>query len=91
MKLNLEFVELQNGFCREIYKDKNTNRLYCRMLNNRAKKDVYVNHWATFTGEPDCPLRDGVEIQIDNNNYIIHRDDWTDWAIEKVKESDNND
>ena len=82
--LNLELVEVQHGFCREIYKDKNTNRLYCRMLNNRAKKNLYVNHWTTFINEPESPLKNGVKIKIDNNNYIIHRDEWTDWAIEKV-------
>ena len=82
--LNLELVELQSDFCREIYKDKNTSRLYCRMLNNRAKKDVYVNCWTTFINEPENPLRHGVKIQIDNSNYIIHRDKWTNWAIETV-------
>jgi len=81
--LDLIKSEEQHGYCRDIYRDKNTNMLYCRHLNNRYAKGVYVNHWNTFTGEPDCPLKDGTHIKIDNNLFIIKRYEFTDWAIEK--------
>ncbi len=81
--LDLIKIEDQTGNCREIYKDKNTKKLYCRHLNNRYSKGVYVNHWNTFTGEPDCPLKDGTRIKINNQLFIIERDSFTDWAIEK--------
>mgnify|MGYP006924660719 FL=1 len=81
--LDLIKIENQEGYCREIYKDKNTSRLYSRHINDRYSKGVYVNHWNTFTGEPDCPLKDGIEIKINNQLFVIERDSWTDWAIEK--------
>ncbi|MFA7157506.1 MAG: hypothetical protein WC123_07475 [Bacilli bacterium] len=82
--LDLIKIEDQPGYCREIYKDKNTNRLYCRHIDNRYSKGVYVNNWSTFNGsEPDCPLKDGTEIKINNELFIVERDSWTDWAIEK--------
>lgn len=84
--LNLIKIEEQTGYCREIYKDKSTNRLYCRHLNNRYSKDVYVNFWNTFNGyEPDCPLKDGVEIKIGNQLLTIEKDEFTGWAIEREK------
>lgn len=82
--LDLIKIEDQMGCCREIYKDKNTNRLYSRHINNRYSKGVYVNYWNTFNGyEPDCPLKDGTEIRIDDQLFVIKRDAWSDWAIEK--------
>ena len=82
--LDLIKIEDQTGYCREIYQDKNTKRLYCRHLKNRYSKGVYVNFWNTFNGcETDCPLKDGTEIKIENQMYIINRDEYTDWAIEK--------
>lgn len=81
--LDLIKIEDQTGNCREIYKDKNTNRLYSRHINDRASKGVYVNHWNTFTGEPDCPLKDGTRIKINDQLFTIKRDSFTDWAIEK--------
>lgn len=81
--LDLIKIEEQTGYCREIYKDRNTNRLYCRHLKNRYSKGVYVNFWNTFTGEPDCPLKNGTKIKIGSQEFIIERDKFTDWAIEK--------
>lgn len=81
--LNLVKVEEQPGNCRDIYEDIKTKRLYSRHLNDRLKRGVYVNHWNTFTVEPDCPLKDGTEIRIGNDCFKIHRDKWSDWAIEQ--------
>jgi predicted Zn-ribbon and HTH transcriptional regulator len=83
--LELIKIEDQKHYCREIYKDKNTKRLYCRHINDRYSKGVYVNHWNTFNGEPDCPLRNGVQITIGNQTFVIERDQFTDWAIEREK------
>ena len=82
--LNLIKIADQTGYCREIYKDVNTGRFYCRHLENRYSKGVYVNFWNTFNGEePDCPLKDGTEIKIENEMFIIERDEYTGWAIER--------
>lgn len=80
--LILEKVEDQTGYCREIYKDKKTGNLYSRHIGSRYSKDVYVNHWNTFVGEPDCPLANDTFIKIDNERFIIERDEWSGWAIE---------
>jgi len=83
--LDLIKIGDQTGCCREIYKDKNTGKLYSRHLNNRHSKGRYVNFWNTFNGyEPDCPLKDGVELQINTQLFVIERDLWSGWAIEKA-------
>lgn len=81
--LDLIKVEEQTYYCREIYEDKNTNKLYCRHVNDRYSKGIYVNHWDTFNGEPDCPLKNGIEIRMGNQAFIIERDEYTGWAIER--------
>lgn len=81
--LDLVKFEEQTGYCREIYKDKNTNKLYSRHINNKYSKGVYVNFWNTFNGEPDCPLKDGTKIKIENQMFVIERDEFTGWAIER--------
>lgn len=81
--LDLVKVDEQPGNCREIYQDKNTKRLYCRIVNDFYSKGRRVNHWCTFNIEPDCPLKDGTEIKISDKFYLVERDEWSDWAIEK--------
>ena len=82
--LDLIKIEEQTGQCRVNYQDKNTKRFYSRHIKDRYSKGIYVNHWNTFTGEPDCPLKNGTEIKIDDQLFIIERDSFTDWAIEKL-------
>ena len=82
--LDLIKIEEQTGYCREIYKDKNTGSLYSRHMNDGYSSGIYVNHWNTFNGsEPDCPLKDGTKIKIENQIFIIERDEFTGWAIER--------
>jgi hypothetical protein len=89
--LDLIKIEEQKGNCRDIYQDKNTNRLYCRHLNNRYSKGVYVNFWNTFNGyEPDCPLKNETEIKIGDQLFVIERDEWSGWAIERLFQAENN-
>lgn len=84
--LDLVKVEEQPGWCRVIYREKTTDKLFCRHLSDRYSKGVYVNHWNTFNGEePDCPLKNGTEIRIGDQLFVIERDEYTGWAIERAQ------
>ena len=80
--LELEFVEEQSGFCRTIFREKDTKNLFCRFNQIPFRGDKLVNHWCSFFNEPDSPLKDGVEIFIGDEHFKIKRDGYYDWAVE---------
>jgi len=69
-KIKVVFSHSESGFCRDMYKilkynNKPSKGYVCRMqtYNNQTE-------WCTYTGEPNTPLKDGLEIEITKSKII---------------------
>lgn len=61
MKIQVKKVGEHRGFCREYFKNISNGNIYARQ---EEFKNVYKWYTTTSQGEPDCHLREDIEIEI---------------------------
>jgi hypothetical protein len=60
MQLKLKFHSADTGFCRVYYKSE-SNGLYC---TQEEEEDVFIWYACTKDGEPECKLKEDVNVEI---------------------------
>lgn len=85
-RMKVKFYESKSGFCEDIYKvveydGKHLSSSYvCRQPRNDSSPE-----WNTYTnGEPDCPLRNNLEIEISGTSIIDKVVNTTGYAVGAV-------
>ncbi|OFY44000.1 MAG: hypothetical protein A2X18_07680 [Bacteroidetes bacterium GWF2_40_14] len=64
--IQVKFYYSESGFCYDVYKIVNSKRMLCRQDEGKG-----LITWTTFTGEPDCPVRDDILIEVIENKEVI--------------------
>ena len=64
MKIQVKKIGENSGFCREYYKNIENGNVYARQ---QEFKNTYKWYTTTSYGEPDCHLREDIEIEVVGN------------------------